>query len=152
MAKIDSCVIRDTVISTVKTSDMFIRLLESNPKIKIYDNAVSQGCMDGCFFVKSSIVPRKHQLGNIYQHSEKVEIRYFVPNEESEDIALIMINELTDLMEYIQIDGQYFRGKDMECNITDRILHFYVTYQTRVIQEEVTEETMQILEDKFYLK
>lgn len=146
MARIEATTIRDAVMCAVRNSDFFLEWKEKNPEAEVYVNEVPAELKTGSFFIKSLFPVRRHMFQNIYSQSEKLDIQYFLPmNENKGLLALLAANELMEILEYIQIEGDYFRGYEMEPNVSEGILHFYVTYRFRLEKEALGEQPMEEL-------
>lgn len=96
---------------------------------KIYTSNVEQGMKQPCFFIKLLTTINTPLIGKRKKREYPFDIHYFpvdeTDNEEMMNVGDILMEEL----EYIILNnGDQLRGKDMEYQIIDGVLHFSVTY------------------------
>lgn len=113
---------------------------------EIYTENNKQGLQEPCFSVvclKSTI---KKLLGERYFRKGIFAIYYFAESIDEANKECLDVNErLLDILELITVDGDSIRGKNMESEILDGVLAFYVNYEVFVKRENILEEPMEFL-------
>lgn len=106
----------------------------------IYSEDVEQGINEPCFFIvpiNSSKVsyPNAREL-----KKNSFDVNYFPKSNdksfEINEIAEMLLEEL----EYIEIDGDLVRGTNMNFEIIDNVLHFFVDYNYFTMKSNNTEK------------
>lgn len=114
---------------------------EENQEYTIYTEDVEQGLEEPCFFIFSLKPSSKQLVGNRYERQYPFDIHYFPKNEDSNN----EINEVTErlfaALEYIEVDG-LARGTNVNAEIVDDVLHFFVDFNMIVRKEVEPVETM----------
>jgi len=134
-------------------SGVISALAKHFPDMDIYGEEIKQGLEEPCFFVKLFPVTQDRMQGRRYSRYHSFDIHYFPlsqvdANEEMFEVA----ESLLDHMEYIEVAGSPCRGKNMEHEIVDGILHFKVDYDFHVLREKKDEPVMKHLEQKGAIK
>lgn len=110
---------------------------------KIYTENVEQGLTAPCFFIKTLPTIHKPLLGKRSQRTYSFVISYF-PKEGNEEMMKVS-EQLLDGLEYITLlSGEMIRGRSMEAEIVDDVLHFSVNYIV-FVNNYVREESMDTL-------
>nr|DAG72560.1 MAG TPA: tail completion protein [Caudoviricetes sp.] len=116
--------------------------LENSIQCKVYTRNVKQGLHIPCFFMQLLKPGKVPLIGARHIRDYPFDIQYF-PTDESDNEYMMQIGDM--LMDYLEIitlsDGQIVCGKDMEYEIVDGVLHFYVTY-TVVLRKKEEEDSM----------
>lgn len=133
MAVISFNAVRKAVIATIK---------QSFPDMDVYGEEISQGFQEPCFFVKLFPASQKQIMDNRYQRYHAFDIHYFpiiddenYVNDDMHDMA----EQLYQILEYINVNGDQCRGTKMEYEIVDGVLHFFVHYNFFVYKEREKE-------------
>lgn len=119
-------------------------------KYKIYTENVEQGLKAPCFFIKTLPIIHRPLLGKRSQRTYSFVISYFPQegNAEMMDVSEKLLNGL----EYITLlSGEMIRGRSMEAEIVDDVLHFSVNY-TVFVNESERENPMGTLSSKVRTK
>jgi len=96
---------------------------------KIYTSNVEQGLKNPCFFVKLLTVINTPFIGKRKKREYPFDIHYFPVDETDNEEMMAVGDQLMEILEYItMLDGDKLRGKDMEYQILEGVLHFSVTY------------------------
>lgn len=104
-------------------------------KYKVYTENVEQGLTAPCFFIKTLPTINKPLLGKRSQRTYSFVISYF-PQGGNEEM-MNMSEELLNGLEYITLlSGEMIRGRSMEAEIVDDVLHFSVNYTVFVVNSE----------------
>lgn len=118
-----------------------------NEEYTIYTEDVEQGLENPCFFI-FSLKPSNRQLaGNRYERKYPFDVHYFP---KSEDNCNNEINEVTErlftALEYITLDSGLIRGTNMNAEIVDNVLHFFINFNMIVKKEIPKDPYMEELE------
>lgn len=119
---------------------------EENQEYTIYTEDVEQGLDEPCFFIFSLKPSSKQLVGNRYERKYPFDIHYFPKDEDNINNE---INEVTErlftALEYITIDG-LVRGTNMNAEIVDNVLHFFINFNMIVRKEIEKDPYMEELE------
>lgn len=96
-----------------------------------YVNEVKQGLKVPCFFVYLVSGDQKQLVGNRYYRTHLLDICY-IPSDFKHAELLDVADTLKFALEYVQIDDGLLRGVDMNHEIVDGVLHFFVNYNAHV--------------------
>lgn len=109
---------------------------------KIYTSNVEQGLEQPCFFVKLLTAINTPLIGKRKKRDYPFDIHYF-PSDETDNEEMMAVGDcLMEVLEYIvMLDGDMLRGKDLEYEIRDGVLHFSVTYSC-ILNDITKGETM----------
>ena len=103
------------------------------PKLDIYDSETEQGFNEPCFFVQQLNKPRKKEIQS-YQDTVNLDVQYFLDEYEKNKNEQYrkMGDKLYEILEYITIKNEIgtkkVHGTQMNYEVQDSVLHFYVTY------------------------
>ncbi|HBE9334530.1 TPA: hypothetical protein KNH13_002699 [Clostridioides difficile] len=106
----------------------------------IYSEDVEQGINEPCFFIvpinsSKASYPNAREL-----KKNSFDVHYFPKSNdksfEINEIAEMLLEEL----EYIEIDGDLVRGTNMNFEIIDNVLHFFVDYNYFTIKSNDTDK------------
>ncbi|WLD27659.1 hypothetical protein CDIFMA2_15410 [Clostridioides difficile] len=106
----------------------------------IYSEDVEQGINEPCFFIvhinsSKALYPNGREL-----KKNSFDVHYLPrskdKNFEINEIAEMLLEEL----EYIEIDGDLVRGTNMNFEIIDNVLHFFVDYNYFTIKSNNTDK------------
>ncbi len=105
----------------------------------IYSEDVEQGINEPCFYCsfksKQSILSKWQDI-----KKNSFDVHYFPKSNdksfEINEIAEMLLEEL----EYIEIDGDLVRGTNMNFEIIDNVLHFFVDYNYFTIKSNDTDK------------
>ncbi|HFL3186098.1 phage tail terminator family protein [Clostridioides difficile] len=106
----------------------------------IYSEDVEQGINEPCFFI-CPLNPSKTSYPNGRTlKKNSFDVHYFPRSKdksfEINEVAEMLLEEL----EYIEIDGDLVRGTNMNFEIIDNVLHFFVDYNYFTIKSNDTEK------------
>lgn len=116
---------------------------EENQDYTIYTENVEQGLEEPCFFIFSLKPSNRQLVGNRYERKYPFDIHYFPKDEDNYNNE---INEVTErlftALEYITVDNNLVRGTNMNAEIVDNVLHFFIDFNMIVRKEVEHIETM----------
>lgn len=136
--------VRDSVIAALK---------KHFPTMTIYGEEIKQGFKVPCFFVKLFPVSQNREVGRRYKRFHSFDIHYFPKsktdaNEEMQDMA----EQLFEKMEFIEVGDDLCRGSNMNSEIIDGVLHFFVDLDFHVMRQAQEEMKMQTLKQEGYIR
>lgn len=105
------------------------RLLEYFPESvpNIYSENIEQGFSEPCFYISLINSTNKNKLGPGRSKRYKFDIMYFNNNLGNDDLNT-MGGKLSTVLEDIQIGDALIHGFDIEYEVKDNKLHFFVEY------------------------
>lgn len=105
------------------------RLLEYFPESvpNIYSENIEQGFSEPCFYIFLINSTNKNKLGPGRSKRYKFDIMYFNNNLGNDDLNT-MGDKLSTVLEDIQIGDALIHGFDIEYEVKDNKLHFFVEY------------------------
>ena len=115
----------------------------------IYPEEVKQYLTRPCFFIKLLNQSNKKEVGETYTRENSYCIHYFPKNTNQPKAECYkMLDELYVAMEYIDVDGNLVRGVDINGEIHDETLLFYVNYNVRVrkVYDQILMEYLESIE------
>lgn len=146
------------VVTINSVRDGIILVLDTNfPGVPIMGEEIEQGMSSGmdldppCFFVKLLTASQTQELDIRYNRMHSFDIHYFAvgrKNRTMHDTA----ESLYSLLKLISIGGASYRGTNLNHEIVDEVLHFFVDYTFSVIEAVPVDPFMQTLEQGAGLK
>lgn len=101
----------------------------------IYSESIPQGFREPCFYIKPIEMSREQGLDRKRKKYYQFGIHYFPEECRHKNKSMNEVYEtLTNILEYIEIDEQLYRGTEMRSTIQDDVLHFFVNYDFHVIK------------------
>mgnify|MGYP001103703448 CR=1 FL=1 len=121
---------------------------------RIYQNDVSQGLSEPCFFLAVLSPSHTPYLGRRRKITVPLDVHFF-PEDGGDNREMARVGDLLfSALEFISTtDGvDSFRGREMSYEIQEGVLHFFVTYAVILneIREEETMETLSLKEGTEY--
>jgi hypothetical protein len=122
---------------------VFQALAQAFPNIDRYGEEIKEGLTTPCFFVKILEPAHTHELNRRYVRELPFDVHYFTDTNKD---RISMADQLTSVLETVQVNGRPISGINMSWEIVDEVLHFFVTYRMQVWKQKPVVPTMQILE------
>lgn len=116
----------------------------------IYTEAVEQGFLAPCFFIKllSSAQIRQSEFRFLCKH--KFDIQYYSKGPNKNEELLDVVDKLGDALEFItDTSGDVYLGSNIGHESIDGILHFYISFDFCIFKVEEVAESMENLETRF---
>lgn len=111
----------------------------------IYSDQVEQGLKTPCFLIFPVSSSREHVIGNRYEERLPYDIHYFPQKRNHRSELNEVLGRLYGALEYITVLGSLIRGKNMNAQVTEGVLHFFVDYDRFLIKQEAAAEKMEDL-------
>lgn len=115
---------------------------------EIYSENVEQGLTEPCFFIATLDSEFIQGLGTRQQRKYFFDIHYFPRNTEFKKQEMNSV--LDDLMSYLEyitlLNGDMLRGTDINGEIVDDVLHFFITYKVNLDKVAEKTDNMEILD------
>lgn len=132
--------VRDGVIRTLDTAFSDIPIQGEN---------ISQGLQEPYFYVKLLSMGQAREVNRRYLRAHLFDIHYFAgTNRERHAMA----EQLYDILRRINVGTGSAGGRGLRHEIVDDILHFFVSYDFHVIDDEPVAPLMQELEQEGGIK
>ncbi len=128
------------------------KLNKEFPNINIYDEEVKQGFEGPCFFIKVLKSGQSKELNIRYKKSIYFDVSYFTDKEEINLDCLEVANKLYEVLEYVPVDKDLYRASNMEHEIIDGVLHFFLQFNYKVVREVEEVTKMKVLNREVELK
>lgn len=130
------------------------RLAALFPGITIYKEKVEQGLKYPSFFILQLNVTQEGDLRTYRWLNFQMNIRYRPTKDynskrsELDQLGLDML----DGLEEVEVEGKPLRGRDMNYEIIDGVLQFFINFRMRVKKEQEAGQKMLELENSAYIK
>ncbi|MGG4449650.1 phage tail terminator family protein [Brevibacillus porteri] len=118
-------------------------LAQAFPNIDRFGEEIKEGLTPPCFFVKILAPTQTQELGRRYMREIPLDVHYF---DETNKGRITMAEQLTSLLETIQVNGKPIRGINVYWEIVDDVLHFFITYRMQVWRQKTIQPNMQSLD------
>lgn len=116
---------------------------EFGDSYEIYSEEIKQGLNEPCFFIAFLRNGQTQVIGQRYYKEHFFDIHYFPKSVTDRNLELNEVaEELSDVLEYITVNGDLIRGTNMNSEVVDGVLHFMVNFNLFVRREAVVEESM----------
>lgn len=122
---------------------VFQALAQAFPNIDRYGDEIKEGLTTPCFFVKLLEPTHTHELNRRYTRELPFDVHYFADTNKE---RISMAEQLTSVLESIQVGGRPLMGANMSWEIMDDVLHFFVTYRMHVWKQKTLYPAMKVLE------
>lgn len=130
-----------------------VKLDEKFPNIPIRGEEIKQGLIEPCFFVKLFPVAQDREVDRRYRRHHAFDIHYFPESKTDANTEMHNVaDSLLDCMEYVELGEGLIRGRNMNCEIVDGVLHFFVNYDFHVMRPKPVEPSMQTMEQEANIK
>lgn len=113
------------------------------PECRVYGNYVSQNLETPCFLINPVNPRREQQLGSREARLYPFDVVYMPTAADREELFRTAEKLLLELRIIQTAAAGALRGKDMNFNITDGVLHFLVTYDFSVCETKEIENPME---------
>lgn len=124
-------------------------LAQAFPNIDRFGEEIKEGLTPPCFFVKILEPTHTQELGRRYAREIPVDVHYF---DETNKDRITMAEQLTSILETIQVNENPIRGINVSWEIVDEVLHFFITYRMQVWKQKPSYPSMQTLDIEEALK
>lgn len=117
---------------------------------RIHIDTVKQGLKEPCFLIVVLEGNQEQVIGNLYSRKQSFDIHYF-PQSKNGIIREVneVLNKLLIELEYIEVNADLVRGTNINFDVVDEILHFFVNYDVRirkVVEPDPLMEDLTIIE------
>lgn len=120
------------------------KLKQEFPDYKRYGEEIKQGFQAPCFFLAVINTNSKQQMiGKRYLRTISLDVHFFPDPKAQNEQMYEMGDLLYMLLEVLHIDGQILQGSEMNFEIVDGVLHFFVDYKVFVYREVVKDPVME---------
>lgn len=114
---------------------------------RIYaDTDIIQDLEEPCFFIAVLQPSQKPYIMGRYYRAHPFDVHFFPATNYDNTELTGVADRLFEVLEYVTMtNGDMLRGTDMNYNIEDGVLHFFVSYNM-FLKTENTEESMETLD------
>lgn len=116
-----------------------------NEEYEIYIDSIKQDLNEPCFFIFALGPSGKQLVGNRYDRKYSFDIHYFPKDENSNTEINDVTERLFQCCEYITVDGSLVKGKNMNFQTVNGVLHFFVNFNMIVRKDIPKEDLMETL-------
>ena len=124
------------------------------PRITVYKEKVEQGLKYPSFFILQLAVNKEDDLRPFQWLNFQMNIRYRPTRDynskrsELDQLGLDMM----DGLETVEVNGKPLRGRDVNYQIIDGVLQFFINFRMRVKREQEDGNKMLVLDNSAYIK
>lgn len=134
MSEINTNVVLDGITLALRTA---------YPNRKIESNKIMQGLKCPAFIVRLVSASQSARSGIRWIRRPRFDILYFPVRERESEECYKVADELCEILETITLPGgDKLRGTNMEFEIVDGVLHFFISYSHFVLRVPVNEGSM----------
>ncbi|WP_240421655.1 phage tail terminator family protein [Paenibacillus periandrae] len=130
------------------------RLEELEPDYDKYINHIEQGFTEPAFFVRLIDGAQEQGLGQRYTRSLMYNVMFF-PDPDSLDeqtSCQTMADRLYEKLITIESNGVIHRGLRLKHEVVDNVLHFFVSYNIRLLAPKELVPKMEKIKQEEYIK
>ena len=103
---------------------------------EIYTESIEQGFHEPCFFIECLNPTVEQFLGERYFRQNQFCIHYFPASANKRAECYSVMEQLSNALEIIEVDGEEIRGTKMHGEVVDEMLHFFVNYDMFVYKQK----------------
>lgn len=108
---------------------------------KIYSETVKQGLKEPCFFIAVLNPSQEKMIKGRYFRQHPFDVHYFPSKDGGNKEIQSVASQLLDGLEYITLaNGDLVRGTNMNYEVVDGVLHFFVQYNMYIKKIEVSDD------------
>lgn len=104
-------------------------------KTYLYDEE-EQGFVPGSFWIVELSGAQEQVVGQRYLRTEHLDVRYYGTEDGGTEELHAIADDLTDVLEYVTDDAGLIRGENMNYQIEDGVLHFFVDYRIHLWKQK----------------
>lgn len=112
---------------------------EFGENYEIYKDNVTQGLKEPCFFISCINPKTTHYMGSKYKRTHQFCIQYLdkkATNAEKYEA----LDKMNDIALFLTVDDMVHRGTNIDSNIDDETVSFFVNYNTAFYKLDDTDE------------
>lgn len=117
---------------------------------KVHMEEIKQGLQEPCFFIQCLNPAFRRFLGERYLRNNQFAIQYFPQSKNAYQRECNQVAEtLIWLLKWITLDGEKtpIQGTEMNYEITEGVLHFFVNYDF-FVRREIEKDEMETMTDE----
>lgn len=117
---------------------------------EIYTESVEQGLTEPCFSIRCINPTIELFLGKRYFRGNQFCIHFFPASDDKNAECYATAEKLFEALELITVDDDLCRGTEVNYEISDDVLHFFVNYDMfvhRVTGDEALMEDLEMISD-----
>ena len=129
--------------------------LHQSTGLPVYIDFRKQKAQFPCFYIKLLETSQEQELTNRYWREHDFDVMLF-QDENGEVNDMQGLRDIADTLlmalEYITVDARVLRGTDMSYRVTDKVLHFFVSYNVFIAKVEDPIPMMESLQTEGSIK
>ncbi|MBH0330126.1 hypothetical protein ABH14_10020 [Brevibacillus brevis] len=131
-----------------------IKKLDSrDPELPVHDEQVQQGFKEPCFFVLMLNSDQTKEVDRRYRKALLFDVHYFPADTlEKKSECHRVAEQLYEQLEYVEYDGNLYRGQNMRHEVVGDVLHFFVSFDVHLMREKLIVPKMRTLEQEGHIR
>ena len=117
-----------------------------------YKNKIPQDLSPPCFYIACLEPKTKKYIGTRYLRKHHFVIQYFPGTDDVQGECYEVGEKMFECLEVIPVDDFFLRGSEMNFEIVDDVLHFFVDYNAFVRKKVDKPDAMEVMKNRFYQK
>jgi len=113
---------------------------------KIYSESIKQGLKEPCFFIIALNPSEESVLSTRFFRQCPFDIHYFPVGPDSNAEMQAVAESMYMAMEWIEVEANIVRGVQMNHQVIDGVLHFFVQYNMHIIKPVAPADSMETLD------
>ena len=110
-------------------------LLADFPEVKVWQNDISQGMKEPCFFIAVLNPTAERRVGRCTRWRVPLDVHYFPEHYGNNRELMEVADALFLALEAIPFADGKLRGTSRRFQVEDGVLHFMVTYEATVLED-----------------
>lgn len=132
--------VRDGIIAAIKSK---------HPASSVYDEEIKQGLRPNSFRVKMLTGDQRKLMGRRHRRAHSFDVHYFSDSDTEQQTTA---EGLYGALGYIETPAGKVRATNMQHELVDDVLHFFVDYDFHVMREKDPETSMKTLKQEANFK
>lgn len=126
-----------TLVSEKIKYALIKQLASRDPELPVYDEQVQQGFQEPCFFVLMLNSGQTREVDRRYRRALLFDVHYFPADTlDKKSECNKVAEQLYEQLEYVEYDGNLYRGQNMRHEVVGDVLHFFVSFSVHLIREK----------------
>jgi len=142
-----------TLVSEKIKYALIKQLASRDPELPVYDEQVQQGFQEPCFFVLMLNSGQTKEVDRRYRRALLFDVHYFPADTlEKKSECHRVAEQLYEQLEYVEYDGNLYRGQNMRHEVVGDVLHFFVSFDIHLLRKKPIVPKMRTLEQEGHIR
>lgn len=142
-----------TLVSEKIKYALIKQLASRDPELPVYDEQVQQGFQEPCFFVLMLNSGQTKEVDRRYRRALLFDVHYFPADTlDKKSECNKVAEQLYEQLEYVEYDGNLYRGQNMRHEVVGDVLHFFVSFDIHLMREKPSVPKMRTLEQEGHIR